>query len=413
MGQSGNLKHSAIRKLTIPLSIAFLLTQTSPAVATSGEGGARAADFLMGLAAVFASFSSIPIAKIEADANKAISRTNAQAQIRMTEISAQTSEKLAQTQQSVARENAGTQREIAFNAQSETTNRLNIQVAQMQRATIAAQATQEKRLEQEKEIADRRLALAEKNLQITSEMAERQRQAALTANGLSPGGQFIGVTVNRAGLSTGGSVTTADPTAIAATNGFNSANGFAAPTARGAQLAIKSIPRPVNTVVATRAISGARGLASEPKTTSRLLASVVPPSVGAVIVDKGQIPGARGIKGNTLSNVGAIPLGSRFAFEAKTVGRALNSAMVKQGFVRGSTNVQRFRVRGLAKATDLDRMMERSLGEASEEGYRHRRPSESAADPHGHGAKPDGGGHRANRAPASVELSRGSLDGIR
>lgn len=150
-------------------------------------GGGKASDVLFGLAAIMAAVSPMVAAAIQADADKQIAKTNAEAQKTMTQMSADTSKYLADQQQNIAMGQAEIAAKMANDNQKATTDRLDMQLAELNVARQEAAALEQKKFDYQKQLDDERVALAKAQANENQKLAAKQMRAQLAAAGLSQG----------------------------------------------------------------------------------------------------------------------------------------------------------------------------------------------------------------------------------
>lgn len=201
------------------------------------ESGGGGADFLFGIAAIIAAAAPMVAAAVQADADKKIAKINANAQITMTEMSANTSKYLANQQKDIAVQQATIAADISKQNQDSATKRLDMQLAELRTARQEANAVDEKKRQYQQQLDQERVKLAKEQAQETIRLANVQMRAQLTQAGLSQGfsrSQNSATGLNVAS-STLGSRLGAPNTATAAQG--SSAAGLSAAGGVGTQLA--------------------------------------------------------------------------------------------------------------------------------------------------------------------------------
>lgn len=156
-----------------------------------GGGGGGAGDMLMGIAAMIAAAAPMVAAAMQADADKKIAKINADAQIQMTEITAENSKYLADSQSRMAQQQSTIAQQINKTNNDEQTKRLNMQLAEVKNSREQAYKSEQEKRAIEKEYNDQRIALAQKQADDNLKLARKTFDAQLTQAGLSSG--FSGV----------------------------------------------------------------------------------------------------------------------------------------------------------------------------------------------------------------------------
>jgi len=149
------------------------------------EGGGKAANILMGLAMMIAAAAPMVAAAIQADADKKIAKINANAQIAMTQIAANTSKNLADQQAAIAKQQAQIAQQISSDNQKATTDRLTIQLQELDKARTDSNKFEEERLTYQENLDKQRLTVAKQQADESISLANRQErmQEAAAANG--------------------------------------------------------------------------------------------------------------------------------------------------------------------------------------------------------------------------------------
>lgn len=170
--------------------ITLFSTFAPPAHAEDDEGsqsGKNSAQMLFGLAAIMAAVSPMVAAAIQADADKQIAKTNANAQIKMTQISSDTSKFLADNQKQVALQQAETAKAISKENQDSATRRLQAQLNELRVARQENNQIEDKKFAYQQRLDQERLALAKQQADETVRLANSQMRAQLSAAGVSQG----------------------------------------------------------------------------------------------------------------------------------------------------------------------------------------------------------------------------------
>jgi hypothetical protein len=204
-----------------------------------GGGGAEAAQLLFGLAAVMAAAVPAIVASEQADADKEIARTNAEAQKYMTDSVAANSEALAQMQAQTAAYQTDAQVASVQASNAATSQRLGMQLAQLETSQARIAMLEQQQFQAEQELNQKRLQLSEQQLQANLAAAQAAQNLQITQAGLSlgstPGNSGTTLTVAQAGVATAstqaatglGGATAANTTVGNASTG--SAQAFLAP----------------------------------------------------------------------------------------------------------------------------------------------------------------------------------------
>lgn len=299
------------------------------------QGGSKAAEILMAIAMIIAAIAPMVVASIQAEADKAIARINAETTIKTTQIQADTSKYLANVQKDVALRQAQIAQDISKQNNDGQSQRLNMQLAELRSARDdARKSEQEKRAIEQKYNQDR-IALAQKQADDNVKLAKQTLNANLTQAGLVTGATAKNSTnalsVAKTGLPT--STATAS-TAIA------SAGGTA--TAGGAGLGGSATALPSGGGTVGGALAGASGpslgfTSSSPvrKATSpqnSLLANLEEPQPGnKLTVSSKPRKARRGVRGATSAYGRGIASVQMSADEAKV------NATLQNGIAAGSS----------------------------------------------------------------------------
>ncbi len=152
-----------------------------------GGGGQAIAQILMGVAAIIAAIAPMVVAGIQAEAEKDIARTQAMAQIEMTNISANTSKFISDQNTKVTLEQTATAERINRLNQDGVSQRLDMQLAELRSAREDAAQREKDRLAEEKRLNEERIALAKKQADDNLKLARQSLNAQLTQAGLTSG----------------------------------------------------------------------------------------------------------------------------------------------------------------------------------------------------------------------------------
>lgn len=152
-----------------------------------GGSGAGASEVLFGLAALMAAAAPMVAAAMQADADKEIAKTNADAQIQMTQMTAENSKFLADSQARMAEQQSVIAQQINKTNNDEQTKRLQMQLAEIEASRLQAAQAQKEDRAQLKEFNDEKIALAKKQAEESLILAQKTFDAQLTQAGLSSG----------------------------------------------------------------------------------------------------------------------------------------------------------------------------------------------------------------------------------
>jgi len=220
-----------------------------------GGGGQAIAQILMGVAAIIADIAPMVVAGIQAEAEKDIARTQAMAQIEMTNISAATSKFISDQNTKVTLEQTATAERINRLNQDGVSQRLDMQLAELRSAREDAAQREKDRLAEEKRLNEERIALAKKQADDNLKLARQSLNAQLTQAGLTSG---FG---NSRNSSTGGltSTTLAGQVAAQSTAGTSVA-GTAGTAASGVGVAASNQNRTVGNRIDNQSSSSGLGV---------------------------------------------------------------------------------------------------------------------------------------------------------
>jgi hypothetical protein len=152
-----------------------------------GGGGQQAAQLLFGAAAIMAAIVPAIVASEQADADKEIAQTNAEAQKYMTDAVAQNSENLAAMQQQTAMYQTQVAAQTAAANNEAVSQRLNQQLQQLDASQQRIAAQEQQQFMAEQELNQKRLELSEAQLAANVAAAQAAQQLQLTQAGLSTG----------------------------------------------------------------------------------------------------------------------------------------------------------------------------------------------------------------------------------
>jgi len=161
----------------------FLLTAALIATLSSAPAHAGSGGTLLGLAAGAAVLSTIPIAGIQAGADKDIAKIEANTQVAITGMQAQSSQTIAAMQSQTALALSSIAAATQIGASQAVTTRLGMQLSE-QRAARELQAQLDAQLQ-----ADQ-YALANRRLDVEEKMAAMQAQIAAMTSGSQPVASF-------------------------------------------------------------------------------------------------------------------------------------------------------------------------------------------------------------------------------
>ena len=328
----------------------------------SGESGAKAADILISLAAMMAAISPMVATSIEASANKDIAKINTKAQIEMSQISAKSTQFLAEQQRGIALSNAQTAQEIAATNQQATTQRLSQQLTSLDTARKDANGQEDKRTFYEQQLNNERIAIAKQQMQQSTDLANTQFRAQLTAQGLSSGfansiDSSNGIKVNR-GLGT----SRGEAAPALASNSLGNALGAPSSTGVGLKAASLSSNRLASNGLASTNVLGAaaqtskRGIA-----TSKLLAGISSATDDRELIDP--VTGQKRVSAKAPKVTAQVPPQVAFASLSSgpvdSVGKALRGIMRTNVAVRGSSPANHIVATSLAVVanSDLNRLL--------------------------------------------------------
>lgn len=170
----------------------------------SGSGSDSAAA-LFGAAAIMAAIAPVIAASIQADADKEIAKTNAEAQVQMTEITAQNAENLAMIQQQTTMYQTQTAATTADKNNQAAMEQLNAQLAQLESSQQKQYELEQQQLQAEIAYNNARLeqAAAEQQAALAQAQAEANQQLVMAglSNGTVPGNSASDLTITSGGIS--------------------------------------------------------------------------------------------------------------------------------------------------------------------------------------------------------------------
>jgi len=223
---------------SVPMVLDFLMPQARAQECQDcggggSEGGSKAAEILMAIAAIIAAIAPMIVASIQAEADKAIAKINADTTIKTAQMQSDTSKFLANVQKDVALQQAQISQQITKQNNDAQSQRLNMQLAELRSAREdAKQAEQEKR-QIELQYNQERIALAKKQADDNVKLAKQTLNANLTQAGLVSGvtskNSSNSLTVAKAGLTSTPQSGSATNSALAAQS--NSSGGLGGGTA--------------------------------------------------------------------------------------------------------------------------------------------------------------------------------------
>jgi|GEM_PF-3762083 len=197
-----------------------------------GGGGQQAAQLLFGAAAIMAAIVPAIVASEQADADKEIAQTNAEAQKYMTDAVARNSENLAGMQQETAMYQTQVAAQTAAANNEAVTQRLNQQLQQLDASQQRIAAQEQQQFMAEQELNQKRLELSEAQLSANVAAAQSAQQLQLTQAGLStgtlPGDSGSSLTTSSTGVAMASAAGTVAESTANTTTGLASAA-----TARG------------------------------------------------------------------------------------------------------------------------------------------------------------------------------------
>lgn len=318
------------------------------------------------LAPIMAAIAQIEAAKQQAEADKFIAKTAADASIAQTNKQAEVTLSLAADQKQIAEKNLAATTELAERQEKNSKERLLLQLAaiEKERTALSAERAEIRSIEQKR--ADDQIAFAREQAQQNLQLAQLALNAQLVNQGLSTtGGSSSGDRLsNTASGATAGSAfnnTLASNTGSGLGNIIRSATGATGSTGgtgtstTGTTGGRSSIVAR-NTGTAQAALGGRATPAGQAAAPSRLLASLRQ----GFLADKSRgftsgAPGAGGAAGGFAAGSGVIE-GFRFTAngEGVVLGQAvpleLTMAMTGRQTVRGSTRDHRNRIEGTVQS---------------------------------------------------------------
>lgn len=226
----------------------------------SGGGGSSggSGESLFAVAALIAATSPAVMAAIQASADKSIASTNANAQVAMTEISADTSKYLSENQKEVAIEQALVARDINKNNLDSSETRLSMQLSELRDARRDNNAMELRKMDYQQQLDLTRLQLAKEQMLATQQLAQAQMKLQLSIAGIQGG-----AVLNRSSLSVrrnGGSFSAGSFTRTTATAARSNRSGSGAllASAKGSTSVPPTIQRGVSASgIAQASLAGA------------------------------------------------------------------------------------------------------------------------------------------------------------
>lgn len=152
-----------------------------------GKDGSKAAEILMGIAAIITAIAPMVIAGIQAKADVDIAKINTKAQIKMTEITADTSKYLAGKQEDIALTQANIAKDISKQNNDFQTKRLDDQLAELRSARTDARQAEQQKQSIEMQYNQERIDLAVKQSNDNLKLARETLNSNLTQAGLTSG----------------------------------------------------------------------------------------------------------------------------------------------------------------------------------------------------------------------------------
>lgn len=207
-----------------------------------GGGGGDAATVLFGLAAMMGAIAPMVTAGMQANADKEIAQQQASAQMYITDRTVQNSERLAQIQQQTALQTAQLQSQVAAQNNQGVSDRLQLQLASLEKARQDSQAMELQRMQMEQEYNNRRIELAQAQAQQNLALAQQTIGSQLTQAGLSQG---MAPSMGGTGLSVTPTASTLASTLASASTasdgGIGSGLGFTSEASTGGQRLLASL----------------------------------------------------------------------------------------------------------------------------------------------------------------------------
>ncbi len=151
-------------------------------------GGADVAGILYGIAAIISSIVPAVVAGIQAEADRDIAKMNSLTQIAMTKMTSDTSKYMTNRQTEIAMFQAETAQEIAEKNNNAVTQRLAMQLAELNEARKEQTALNEKRLEIEDSYNKERIEIALKQADDAARLQRHMLNAQISQAGLSSSG---------------------------------------------------------------------------------------------------------------------------------------------------------------------------------------------------------------------------------
>ena len=345
-----------------------------------GGDGSKAAEILMGLAAIIAAIAPIVAAAIQADADKKIAKINADAAEKQTEITADTSKYMANKQEEIALNQANIAKNISQQNNDAQTKRLDNQLAELRSARQDARSAEEEKQNIEKQYNQERIDLAQKQSNDNLKLAKETLDANLTQAGLTSGftnAQSSSARLSVASVSRSGKSMTASGAGSGSSSSSGGMGGGLAAGANagvggpggpgggagGAGLGIKvdgELRGIVDTKVAANSQAGVNSAKPGQKEASaqqELLNGLKSIESKVSVTKNSALSTAPILRGVTYLRSQAV---ARQA-GTNTIGRDLQALLEKNLFARGSTATRRVRSLATTKEpTDLSRFMERT-----------------------------------------------------
>lgn len=346
---------------------------------SGGEGGGQAGEILLGIAAIIApiaaAMAQVAAAEKQAEADKFIAKTAADASITQTKIQADVTKQLSDTQRALQEKNLAVTQQLAKDQEAARQERVNLQLAALEKERKAQEAERREIRAIEQDRIDQQIAFAkqqaDENLRLAKLSINTQLVAQGLATGVAPAGSRGRLTTTSTGSSTASSSFASSITqrAIASTSTSSSRASSASTSGSGSRVSIPS-----------------RGLASLPAGGASQLASLGGTASSKLIqaVQKDAVAGNSNVAGASVSSRGATRGASGFQFGATgTAGDIVSAGLSPQldqqiqvaGVVRGSTRgahqlTEEAKAERDGKSSDLNRFLSTVKSDAVWRGIR-------------------------------------------
>lgn len=251
------------------------------------EGGGEIAGILMGIAGIISAMAPEKIAKIQSQSEIMQAMIQSNAQIQMTQISAETSKYVSNQATRVTLEQTKAAERINTLNQDGVTQRLDMQLAELRSAREDSATREKERLAEEKRLNDERMQLAQKQADDNVKLARQSLNAQLTQAGLQTG---FGNSRNSGNALTAAVVDTSqsNPTSLASTLAANT-------SAKSLGLGKGAAPSSAPASESTPNGSGLLELLESPKFSSSPLVASAGPVSG--VASASALPSAAGAGG--------------------------------------------------------------------------------------------------------------------